>query len=349
MLMLRNELVLSRTQLNIHLVGLLQPTVFYLLMALILVHPTSQLNVVEPSRDEGRDLVEAMRAVVSPIGEPYIEPVLVSADEARGLRFVVAVEEREGELTAVHHFGTIDANKLKNLRNRLTAAALYLWNLRLGPRAVRITEHPTLPHDLPYRAYFGMSMLALAAMIAAGLIGAALIAHEQEKRTSLEYRLAPVWGGLPLTVRLLRLTVMGLLSVVLLLMTNGLMNGGFWPSSLALIFVILTPVALFGASLGTLMGLLFRRMLPSFLSTLVVTITCWFFGSSFGPASMYGGLYELFSWATPDTYAVQLMFPLFYGDSIAPPLTAAVTLCAFALGAVTLVSVVYHRRVLSPG
>ena len=73
--------------------------------------------------------------------------------------------------TAFQRYGYIDSNLVKNLRNRLTAALLVLWNQQLGNRAVLVNEHPWLPQDVPYTVYFGMAMIPLAAYLAAAMIG----------------------------------------------------------------------------------------------------------------------------------------------------------------------------------
>ena len=61
-LLLVNEFKLSRTAIPIHLVVLLQPTVMYLLMSVILVHPTFDMYVTPPDSPEGRALVAARMA-----------------------------------------------------------------------------------------------------------------------------------------------------------------------------------------------------------------------------------------------------------------------------------------------
>ncbi len=68
--LLTNEFRLARTAIPIHVVVILQPTVMFLLMSAILVHPTFDMNVTRPAGEQGRALVEAMTEVGSPIGDP---------------------------------------------------------------------------------------------------------------------------------------------------------------------------------------------------------------------------------------------------------------------------------------
>jgi hypothetical protein len=206
-LLLRNEFKLFRTSAPIHLVAILQPTLMYVLMAVTLVHPTFDMNVARPATEEGQALVEAMRQVGSPIGLPYINPILVDRDGGDVDRQVVVVENRQGQATAIQYFGLIDSNIVKNYRNRLTAAALRLWDGELAGRALVVEEHPWLPHDVPYPVYFGLAMLPLTAFLAASILGGVLTAQEFEFGTIVEYRLAPAAPTLIVGARLVRLVL----------------------------------------------------------------------------------------------------------------------------------------------
>ena len=153
-LMLVNEFKLFRTSIPMHIVAILQPTVMYVLMATILVQPTFDMYVTHPDSEPGRALVAAMAEVGSPAGLSYIEPVLVPPTEGLGDRQLITVEEREGAPTAVQRFGLIDSNLVKNLRNRLTAAVVRLWNEELGGRAVVVDEKPWLPQGCALQRLF---------------------------------------------------------------------------------------------------------------------------------------------------------------------------------------------------
>jgi len=191
LLLLANEFRLARTAIPIHVVILLQPTAMFLLMSAILVYPTFDMNVTRPVDEQGWALVAAMKEVGSPIGLPYIHPVLVDEREPAGMRQVVTVEDRGGVSTAVQRFGLVDSNMVKNFRNRLTAAGLILWNDALGVGAVTIDERPWLPRDMPFALYFGMALLPMTVALSASVLGGVLTAQEYEFRTILEYRLAP--------------------------------------------------------------------------------------------------------------------------------------------------------------
>ncbi|HSJ57239.1 MAG TPA: hypothetical protein VLC95_08655, partial [Anaerolineae bacterium] len=283
-LLLRSELRLFRTSIPMHLVALLQPTLLYVLMSSILVHPTFDVEVVRPTSAAGQTLVTAMERVGSPIGLPYIRPVGVDWQEEAVTRQVIVVEDRGGVPTAVQHFGLVDSNLVKNYRNRLTAAALRLWEDALGARAVVVEQRPWLPRDVPYNVYFGMALLPMTVFIAGSMLGALLAAQEFELGTVVEYRLAPLAPGWVVAARLVRLVLLALISAAILLVAVGLVTNA-WPADLVGVGLILLPVALIAGSLGTLAGLLLRRTIPAFLVALVASFVGWLMGSAFGLAA----------------------------------------------------------------
>lgn len=344
-LLLRNEFRLFRTAVPIHAVAILQPTILYLLMSVILVHPTFEMNVARPTTASGDELLAAMEHVGSPIGLPYIEPVLVTFDGGPVARQVVVVEEQAGHAEAVQYFGLIDSNLVKNYRNRLTAAGLRLWNEALGGRAVSVEEHAWLPHDMPYNVYFGMALLPMTVFVAASFLGAVLIAQEFEFQTILEYRLAPLPPAWILGARLARLLLIALLSAAILSIAVGLRSNA-WPDLPWLAGLILLPVAVIAGCLGTLAGLLLRRTIPAFLVGLVASFAGWIMGSGFGLAAGFGGWYERLSRFTPFTHAVELLFPRYFGAVIGRPVTSVTYLLLVSAAMVVLTAIAYRWRVI---
>jgi len=343
-LLLLNEFKLFRTGIPIHVVAILQPTIMYLLMTAILVHPTFDVDVDRPTTDAGHALVAAMGEVGSPIGQPYINPILVDWDGGQVARQVVAVEEGSSGPTATQHFGQIDSNMVKNFRNRLTAAALVLWHEELGDWAVIIDEVPWLLLDVPYNVYFGMAMLPMTVFLAASFIGAILTAQEFEIGTIAEYRLAPTSVAMILGARLTRLVLMAFVAATVLLLAVGLRTG-FWPSSLLRAGLSLLPAAIIAGCLGTLAGLLMRKVIPAFLIALVSSFVGWIMGSAFGLAAGFSGAYEFISRLTPFTHTVELLFPTYFGTDVGKPLISVLFLLFLVGGMLALTSVSYHWRV----
>lgn len=354
-LVLRNELKLSRTAMPIHVVGIVQPTILYLLMTVILVQPTFDMNVARSAGDvDGAPHVAALAAALeqvgSPIGEPYVRPLLVDWDGGAIARQVIAIEIRGGTPTAVQHYGPIDSNLVKNFRNRLTAAALHLWDAQLGPRRVIIEQHPWLPRDVPYTVYFGMSLLPMATFLAAALIGAVLTAQEFEARTMVEYRLAPAPLMLILGGRLVRLVLAALLSAGCLWLAVGLVND-VWPREVWLVGLTLLPQAVIAGCLGIMAGLMLRKTIPALLVALVASFAGWIVGSAFGLAASFGGVYERLSRLTPFTHTVELLFPRYFsaaggGVNVGSPVVSVSMLVLMAGGMAALAVAVYRWRVL---
>ena len=343
-LLLRNEFKLFRTTIPVHMIGIFQPALMFSLMALVLVTPTFDMNVVHHLGD---DLIRAMKQVGSPIGQPYIKPILVDTipgQEILGGQ-LIEFEGDAGDQTAVQRFGLIDSNMVKNFRNRLTAAALLMWDEELGDKAIIIEQEPWLPRDIPYSVYFGMAMMPLAANLAAALIGAFLAAQEFEFNTIIEYRLSPISMYLVSAARLLRLALTGLLSGLVLMVVIGITTG-VWPISIGWVVLILFAVGLIGGSLGTLAGLTLQKVLPAFLVGLALSFFTWIMGSAFGLAAGFSGPYEAVSRFMPNTYAVELLFPFFYRVDIGSKIPAILFLIVSCLLVVLATLFTYRRRVL---
>lgn len=343
LLLLLNEFKLTRTAIPIHAVAIIEPVIMYALMTVILVHPTVNIHVAHSTSQSGKALVAAMLKVGSPIGLPYINPVLVDTAEPLNMRQVISIEEQNHRAIAVQRFNLIDNNLVKNYRNRLTAAAIILWNDALGGAAVTVIEHPTQPKDIPYNIYFGMAMLPLTAFLAAVLVGSVITAQEFELRTVLEYRLAITSPGLLLTARLTRLALTGLIASAALMLTISLINR-YWLSGMGWICLVLLPISLIAGCLGIIAGLIFRRTLPAFVVSLVAAFFAWLLGDAFKPAASIGGWYEFFSRLTPNSYAVELLFPFFYGIEIGPVYMAATVLFITTIAMIALTLMIYQRR-----
>lgn len=339
-----NEFRLARSSVAIHMVALVQPAVMYALMTLVLVTPTFEMVIQQPISAEGEALVEAMGEVGSPIGEPYIRPRIITEQDLEGSIQIVYVEQRDGVATATQRFALVDSNQVKNYRNRLTAAALALWNEKLGGNAVVIRERPWLPHDIPYRVYFGVALLPLAAFLASSLVGAVLVAQDFEQGTVLEYRLAPAPLSLALGARLVRLVITGLLSAVLLSLTMGFMTG-YWPRQPVAAAATLGAIGTIGASLGVSVAMLLRRILPAFVLALGTSLGSWILGGAFGLPVGFSSLYAQLSRLWPNTYAVELLFPNYYPIALGSPSGSVAVLLLGSVTAVAATAVIYTHRI----
>jgi ABC-type multidrug transport system permease subunit len=346
-LLLLNEFKMFRTALVVHLIAILQPTLMYLMMTVIMVVPTFDMYVVQPSTQLELDLLIAMEQIGSPIGPDYINPIIID-QPTPGFRQMIEVSYDEDPPTAYQEFSYIDSNLVKNLRNRLTAALLMLWNQELGNRAITIIENPWLHHDIPYTVYFGMAMIPLAAYLAAAMTGGYLMAQEFEYGTILEYRLSPTSFWFLLAAKLTRLLLTGLLAAVILYLALGLITG-IWASSTSAVFLVLLPLTWIAACIGIMAGLLTRSTLPSFLVGLASAFGFWLLGSGFGLAAGFSPTFENISRLIPNTPTIEMMFPYFYfGRQVAAnPFAAKIQLAGYCLVALVLVIVIYRKQVLT--
>ena len=346
-LLLLNEFKLFRTTIPIHVIGIFQPALMFSLMAMILITPTFDMRVAHPTTPLEHKLVSAMQEVGSPIGEKYINPVLVDpipSGNFTGAQ-VIIVESRNGTSTAVQRFGLIDSNIVKNLRNRLTAVALSLWDTSLVGYSITLEQKPWLPRDIPYTVYFGMAMLPLSAFLSASLIGAFLAAQEFEFNTIIEYRLSPISMSLILGTRLVRLSLTGLISSIVLMIGIGIV-AGFWPSSWASAGLISLAMATLGGCLGTTVGLFLQNTLPAFVINLAASFFIWILGSAFGLSAGFGGAYEAVSRWMPNTYAVELLFPLYYRVEIGASRPGVIILATACLLMISVTMITYRLKVL---
>ncbi|MCJ7715409.1 MAG: ABC transporter permease [Anaerolineales bacterium] len=329
------------------MIAILQPTLMFLLMSVIMVVPTFEMMVLQPSSDDGDNLVAAMEEVGSPIGPDYIQTILVDQPDPIH-RQVIEIVHLNGKPTAIQKFGYIDSNLVKNLRNRLTASLLVLWNQDLGSQAIKLNEHPWLPQDIPYTVYFGMAMIPLAAYLSAAMIGGYLMAQEFEGGTILFYRLSPTPYPLLLAAKITRLLLTGLASAFILYTALGLITG-VWATSILSIFSIILPLTLIAACIGLLAGLLTQSSLPSFLVGLASAFAFWLIGSGFGLAAGFSPLFEGISRLIPNTLVIEMLFPYFYfGREVAAfPLRAQLQLAGYCLALVAAVGAVYRQRVLT--
>jgi ABC-type multidrug transport system permease subunit len=344
-LLLLSELKLTRTSIAVHLIAVFQPTLMYFLMSMILVLPTFDMNIVEPDTAGGTALLAAMGEVGSP-HIPYIQPVLVDTLDMASGGQVIEVKTQNGRSTAIQYFDLIDSNLVKNYRNRLTAAALVMWNQELGDRAVMITEYPWLPEDTPYTVFFGMAMLPLTVFLASVMTGGYSTAQDFENDTIREYRLAPTGSMVLLAARMMRLITVGMFSASILLVMLKIMTGK-WPESIPGVLVILLPVAIVGGSLGITVGLSLQKTLPTFVIGLTSSFATWILGGAFGLSAGFGHGYQIVSRFMPNTYAVELLFPLYYGPTIGSPRVAILALGAFSAVMLLVVHRAYRLHVAS--
>jgi hypothetical protein len=110
--------------------------------------------------------------------------------------------------------------------------------------------------------------------------------------------------------------------------------------------LILLPVAITASGLGVAAGLLLRRSIPTLLVGLLTSLGCWILGGAFGLAAGFGGVYEQVSRVMPHAYAVELLFPCYYGTAVGDFWVSASALVLFSASLLTFAFLTYRQRVL---
>jgi hypothetical protein len=109
--------------------------------------------------------------------------------------------------------------------------------------------------------------------------------------------------------------------------------------------LILLPVGMIAGCLGTIAGLLAQKSILTFLVGLVSSFVGWLVGSAFGLAAGFSRTYEFFSKLTPNTHAVELIYPLYFGVGVGKSWTSVAFLTGLSLFMILLTMLVYHQRV----
>ena len=105
-------------------------------------------------------------------------------------------------------------------------------------------------------------------------------------------------------------------------------------------------MGIIAGSLGITAGLLLQRTIPAFVVGLGASLLSWILGGAFGLPAGFSGLYEQVSRLMPNTYAVELLFPRYYGAAIGSPVVATLALTLASMGMMALTWLVYRRQVL---
>jgi hypothetical protein len=121
---------------------------------------------------------------------------------------------------------------------------------------------------------------------------------------------------------------------------------GHWPRDPGWLVLLaaLAPMALIGGCVGVTAGLVVRRAIPAFLVALIASFGGWFLGCAFGLRGSFGAAYEALSALTPNTWAVELIFPVYYGRDVGSPPLSAALLALFVVVLLAVVSLAWARR-----
>lgn len=261
------------------LVSILVPVAFTLLYAIV-VHVSTTATVAvadEDQSDSSRSFTQVMRTMRNDDG-PYYEILTTDPGSARRLYasgrvgalltvpsgFQAALKAGEPpqiRLTLMN----INADGTKNQHIRLEQAlrafnTLYATHQQGG--RLRISEERVLPQDITITVYLGSALMVFASLYSGMVSAGVAIAREWEERTAKMMVLSPAgpwallagkWmGSLAMSVATVGVATVGIVAVL------GYPAGRIGLSSVAALLI----VWLYGAALGTLLGVTLRKSLP---------------------------------------------------------------------------------------
>jgi ABC-2 type transport system permease protein len=260
------------------LISVLVPVAFTLLYAIVIhVSTTSTIAVADEDQSStSRELIRVMAAMHTDDGH-YYEIRTTDAPRARDMYasgdvgalltippgFGDAVASNNEPLVTLH-LVNINADGTKNQHIRLEEALREFAPAQpseSGPR-LRITEHSVLDRDIPITVYLGSALMVFGALYA-GIVNAGVaVAREWEDRTAKSLVLSPAGPRALVTGKWLSSLSTSLLTVTVAI------GGIAWVLDYpvqrlgALSLLALAVVWLYGAALGTLLGVTLRKSLP---------------------------------------------------------------------------------------
>ena len=113
--LLTSEFKLALTAIPIQVIAIIQPTILFLLMSAILVKPTFDMNIRMNDEPFTKDLVQAMQTIGSPIGETYINPILITDNMEANFQQIIRVENRDDHAVAIQVFWLYRQQPIKEL------------------------------------------------------------------------------------------------------------------------------------------------------------------------------------------------------------------------------------------
>jgi len=226
--------------------------------------------VVGEDTSNARAFVQALRAAHNSFALRPMERDAALSLVRRG-RLVAVIEIPKGfgadiaagrTATVQVTVDNVNLDLAADVRRAVPAAAaifaerLELPGVRVKPRLINL-----LPKETGYVEYLGVSAVALAAVIAGGVLGGTVVAREWETGAARMLLVAPVGAGPVLIGRLMAAAGMGALAsaVTALVVIVGYGVPAAHPFEV-IVGILLTVMA--STSLGGLLGVILRRTLP---------------------------------------------------------------------------------------
>jgi ABC-type multidrug transport system permease subunit len=233
---------------------------------------------------------------------------------------------------------------------RAVPLSITTFYARAFPDVVTITpnEHDLQPQDTDYIPYLTVSIVVIGLMIGGLLQSGTASAREWENETMKELLLSPARRWAMILGKMLGATVVGLMSVVVLLVVL-IFVIGVRPVNWAEVigFSLLTLIIFI--AFGTLLGTLLKQRQPVVALAFGVAIPLFILSGAFGPISFNTPAIQVIAQIFPVYYAIVLMQHAFHNFTLSTLGTGVnvLILCAYALGLLLLTTLVLRRNTVA--
>ena len=212
----------------------------------------------------------------------------------------------------------VNVDLAEDVRRAVRAAAV-IFAQREHIKDIKVTPQlrNTLKHDTGYVEYLGVSAIALAAVIAGGVLGGIVTAREWEQGTARLLRLSPAGTPAVLAGRLLAAAVVGFLASAL---TAGVVVYGYHVPLRHPLEGIVTIAATVGCAtmLGGVLGAWLKRTLVITPLILGITLPFYLDSGALEPQRFDGEKLFWFAHLSPTYYAVGAIEHAFHGLVVTP-------------------------------
>lgn len=201
--------------------------------------------------------------------------------------------------------GDFDLHRNLVLRvNELTLDANQQWLAAQDAPRLTIRESGLLSGLVPNSAYFAAGIVIFTAIFGGLGNTVFLTAREWDEsvaraslvspRSYADFVLAKIVGG----------SVQTALAVLVVFAIVAIAFGVRPAGSVPLLTALLAGSIVIAASIGALLGVAVRTIIPAVMASAVLSSVAWFIGGGFGPAAFTHPTVQWFSWKLPTTYAI---------------------------------------------
>lgn len=278
LLIIKTEILTTRSSLQFHIIALLSPILFFVAFAGQL---DSDISFPINFKTTETPFYESIDSYTSPAGTPYYEidneQNLISITELKQIE--VTDDKFSGVLK--QKIESIDKNITKNYRNRLTGAVSNYFSTEFPEKAIQITETPLYEKDPSWSSFFAASILIFGILLSGFLFGALSYTREWETNSIYLFKLSPINPIYILSGKFLGALIKSIITVILyiIFITIKLKTLIFISFEMIGTILLIYSTAII---IGMLIGLVFKKTLVAFIIGLISSIILWALGGGLG-------------------------------------------------------------------